>query len=60
MSNKMYTITYEVIGGQRTDWTSIFAGSIAEAVKIFTETVQELRGLTFNYSEHAIISITCK
>jgi hypothetical protein len=57
--NKYFTITYEVVGGKRNDEIMIWANSMTNAIEKFVNTKFTLNGISYNYSEHAIVSIKC-
>ena len=57
--NKQFIITYEVVGGKRTDNVTIWSDTIMHAVEIFTKTDMSVRGLEIKYTEYAIKNIEC-
>ena len=52
-----YEITYEVIGGKRTDKVVMYAKSIREAIGMFEMQLFNVGGFSTNYNEHSIINI---
>lgn len=55
--NKYFTVTYQVVGGKRTDFVMIWAKSVREAINEFENTEIETAGFKVKYTEYAIVKI---
>jgi hypothetical protein len=55
--NKLFTITYECLGGRNTDYINVYANSFTNAIKEFCNHEFEIAGVKVMFTEYAIIDI---
>lgn len=57
MKNKIFTVTYEVLGGKRTDWVDVEAKNIKEAIDVFEAIEWDVQGIKYHLTQYSIITI---